>query len=391
MPESIFSKSAADLRALSEARRWQPGERLDHRKLNEPVDAINKIIRGVAGARQKTFGGAPPAPGQAVAVVLLSLPDLTTGRMAVRRVQYATTPPTLGSPRYAWLGDEFDAFMAFGRRRNEYTLLVQGRETPTLNTIFLPATFEKPLWLVDARPIVEVEERVVKAGLVSPWDGFSGTMQIRRVRWSLTPPSFPLVGPPTPVQWQGVPFPALVDFGATPDDYTGLVHTNVDAPDSDQPLLIARRESVFWYLELPQSRRLTQFQVEENFGDYISAFQFLRGIRVGTLTFIAKEFLLRRTPFDGNTIDGVLYDYTNDRERTAVKMHLDETVKRERQVITPPYFPGRDIIYATESPTHGTGVVTQQIHGNVPAGTPVTWLAEVDGRKFAWDGKDNNP
>lgn len=384
MTESIFNKPVADLKALAELRQWRSGERLDHRKLNAPVDALNRMNRGVAGARQKTFA-APPAPGQIVSVVLLSLPDGLTGMMRVRRVQYATSPPSLLPPRYAWLDEPFTAFMEFGRVRSEYDQLLSGPDIPTVDTVFLPAKFEEDIWLVDVP--VTVEEKVVTVGLRSPFDADESlTMQVGRVKWRQTPPSFPEVGPPTPLDWQGQPFPALVDFGATPDDYIGLLHLSIDAPDPDIPLLIARREGAFWYLELPRSPRLTQFQVVENFGDYVSAKPFLRGIAFGSLTFIAKRWLLRRTPFDGNTIDDVLYDYTNDNERLAVKTQPDESVRRELQFITPAYLSAFSVIYATKGPRNGTGVVTQTQHGELPVGSPVEWLAEVDGREWAWDG-----
>lgn len=42
MTDSLFD------RPLSQLNRWGPGEPLDHRKLNEPVEALNRIFAGVA-------------------------------------------------------------------------------------------------------------------------------------------------------------------------------------------------------------------------------------------------------------------------------------------------------------------------------------------------------
>lgn len=46
MPDSIFTKS------IPELQRWAARERLDHRKLNKPVEAINTMVRGVGGPHQ---------------------------------------------------------------------------------------------------------------------------------------------------------------------------------------------------------------------------------------------------------------------------------------------------------------------------------------------------
>ena len=71
----------------------------------------------------------------------------------------------------------------------------------------------------------------------------------------------------------------------------------------------------------------------------------------GGFIVVAKPHLLRRTPFDGVTIDGVEYTYTAHEARTAVD---DEGT--ESQVVVPNYVAGDEIL-AIRSPTGGSGLV----------------------------------
>ncbi len=83
---------------------------------------------------------------------------------------------------------------------------------------------------------------------------------------------------------------------------------------------------------------------------------------------IALPYLLRRTPFDGQTRDGVSYTYTSNVERSA-----SDGVDNETQVIVPGYV-DNDEIWAT-----GTNVI---IGGVGVAG--VVWLdLNLDGRAWA--------
>lgn len=65
---------------------------------------------------------------------------------------------------------------------------------------------------------------------------------------------------------------------------------------------------------------------------------------------VAKSFLLRKTPFDGQSRNGVAYVYTTDVERVA-----DNGTATETQVVVEPYVVG-DEVYATRQPLRGTGV-----------------------------------
>lgn len=56
---SVFEKS------IPELERWRRRERLDHRKLNQSVDAINELARGIM--RPQMIGGQPQRGGTTVA------------------------------------------------------------------------------------------------------------------------------------------------------------------------------------------------------------------------------------------------------------------------------------------------------------------------------------
>jgi hypothetical protein len=390
MPEKK-STNLFDFRTLDQIPTGKIGDPITAEWLNRGIEGVNRLTGNVDRAQQ--FIRPPTGRGdtgitRVVSVVLLGLPSATSGAMLVRRVKYADSPPELVSvPRYEWLGDVFTAYMEFGRVRQEYTSLLSGPSTPTVDTTFLQAKLEGEFWFVGVPPAAE--ERVVAVGIRSPFDDAPGgtrAFTVGRIKWESFPPGFPDVGPPTPLAWLGDTFLAYVDFGNRPEQYVDMVHIG-DVPNSDKPILTARKEGPNWFLELPKAKRLTQFRVGENFGDYVSAFQSFGGIVVpDTFTLIAKRWLLRRTPFHGNTIDGIEYTYENAYTRIAE----NSTEDKERQFITPPYNPAA-LIYATQDPLHGTDVVTERAHGDIPAGTAVTWLAEVDGREWAWDGEDINP
>lgn len=81
--------------------------------------------------------------------------------------------------------------------------------------------------------------------------------------------------------------------------------------------------------------------------------------------YIAKPYLVRRTPFDGQTRDGVTYTYASNTERTGT-----EGAATEDQIIVPPYVIGDHIRAMYVSST----LVAEQEH----------WLdLNNDGRSFA--------
>lgn len=87
---------------------------------------------------------------------------------------------------------------------------------------------------------------------------------------------------------------------------------------------------------------------------------------------VAKPYELQRTPFDGQTIDGVTYAYASETEREA-----DDGVDTETQFITPNYRTG-GTIYAVRV-QGGAGV-------DGPTSGEVLQYIEIDqGRAWAWD------
>lgn len=69
-----------------------------------------------------------------------------------------------------------------------------------------------------------------------------------------------------------------------------------------------------------------------------------------TSILVAKPYLLRRTPFDGQTRDGVTYAYTSDQVRTAT-IGPDQRTEH----VTPGYVIG-DLVYCLRTVLNGTGV-----------------------------------
>jgi len=340
-------------------------------RLTGHVDAPQQVIRPRSTARPSEGGD------RVVAVSLVGFLDGPL-ELDVRRVK-------LSQP-VDFLGDSFPASADFGQSAVAYSPFLFTDPTPTNDTPYLVARKEGSTWFVELPSVAE--ERIVAVGIRSPFPLAptpSGPAFVGRIRYETFPPSFPASGSPTQLEWMGTTFPAHVDFGQRPEDYTGLTHAGA-RPDENKPIVFARKEGAVWFVEVARATRATQFQVVQNFGDYVSAKQFIRGLQVGALTLIAKPWDVRKTPFDGNTIDGIEYTYENDHTRLAENVRED----KERQFITPAYNADA-LIYATQDPLHGTNVVTQTAHGNIVAGTAVTWLAEVDGRKYAWDGEDITP
>lgn len=131
----------------------------------------------------------------------------------------------------------------------------------------------------------------------------------------------------------------------------------------------------------PQRRILQtkQFKVVSLDTDVIICNTF-DGVQQGTDDIkVAMPFLLRKTPFDGFSRDGISYVYKTFNSRTASR-GSDE----EEQVIVDSYFLG-DVIYATRGIFGGTAVYL-----DAPTNTiPIVWLDDNrDGRYWAQDTGD---
>ena len=115
-------------------------------------------------------------------------------------------------------------------------------------------------------------------------------------------------------------------------------------------VLMMRRQEDLFFRKSP----VIFAQVVAAYGDYLECTYYDPVADVaGATVYIAKPFMLRQTPFDGETItylDGssITYAYTTQRERAA-----DDGVDSETQVMTPDYYVG-EVIRATRG---NTGVV----------------------------------
>lgn len=100
----------------------------------------------------------------------------------------------------------------------------------------------------------------------------------------------------------------------------------------------------------PRTQPFVRFEIVSHDGDFVLAKRFNPdGTKETTNTTIAKPPKLQRTPFDGQTRDGITYTYSSDFEREA-----DNSSDTEDQIINPLYVAG-DVIFAFK-PANGTGV-----------------------------------
>lgn len=72
--------------SLPQLRRWRAGEPLDHRRLNEPVDVLNDMTRGVGVPRQVTRQGRPAQVGGGQSVLVAMDAGLTDDHLICRAV-----------------------------------------------------------------------------------------------------------------------------------------------------------------------------------------------------------------------------------------------------------------------------------------------------------------
>lgn len=108
--------------------------------------------------------------------------------------------------------------------------------------------------------------------------------------------------------------------------------------------------------------------------DYITCVTF-NGTETGEEEItVAKPYELRRTPFDGESYNGIEYTYSDDVTREA-----DDGSTTETQVIVPEYVVG-DVIMAMRNITGGTGLVI-----TMPDGTEeeIEWIEMNSARAWA--------
>jgi len=131
---------------------------------------------------------------------------------------------------------------------------------------------------------------------------------------------------------------------------------------------------------VPEALEVQRFVVVTEYGDYFSARKqggsTSSDVSTEPTVFIAKPYLCRRTPFDGETRNGISYAYSSDTERVATDTDSDT----ETQQIVPSYVAG-DVIFAAQNFKGGTGVWTAPTNSDP---VEVLWLdLNLDGRAWA--------
>lgn len=128
----------------------------------------------------------------------------------------------------------------------------------------------------------------------------------------------------------------------------------------------------YWFAMPIALTEVRQFKVELVRGDYLLANRWDGVVQSGEEVQIAKPYLLRRTPFDTLTRNGITYNYNSNTKRTATNA-AGET---EIQVVVPSYVVG-DIIYAVNDVDGGTDTYR-------PGNVQLVWLEDNrDGRSWA--------
>lgn len=132
--------------SISQLRRWQRGQPLDHRQLNEPVEALNRMMTGVGPPRQAMarVGGAAAVSattGIAFAIVnsLSSDPDV----LFVRYLDESGEPSGDAESVMVWpnmTNADFQAFMD-----TDVVL-------PIVTVNAIPYAMQLPRWDIDTPP-----------------------------------------------------------------------------------------------------------------------------------------------------------------------------------------------------------------------------------------------
>ena len=128
-----------------------------------------------------------------------------------------------------------------------------------------------------------------------------------------------------------------------------------------------------WWPKDMHSWMINRCTVNVDYGDWLECTRF----GIGDTIRVAKPYYLQKTPFDGETIDGVAYAYTNNQCRTATVSGPTVTT----EVVTPEWIvksgstPG-DIIYVRWV-SNGTNVMGQEyIDINVDSRS---WIVNASG------------
>jgi len=117
---------------------------------------------------------------------------------------------------------------------------------------------------------------------------------------------------------------------------------------------------------------LMQMQIVSIENDYLTCYPYNGTEALTTqIAYVAKPYLLRRTPFDGETRNEITYTYVTSSERTASKSGEDDITEK----LTPSYQVG-DVIYVAKNTRYGTSLTVNDVAINLID-------ANLDGRCWA--------
>lgn len=124
----------------------------------------------------------------------------------------------------------------------------------------------------------------------------------------------------------------------------------------------------------PGSAEINRYRLDTEAGDFLNCFLLdSAGVDTGSILVIAKTPLLRRTPFDGETFNGIDYVYTGNSARGATK-----GAASQNEIVIPPFIDGTSIIHAINV-ANNTGV-------EQPVDTQIQLMdINVDARLWARD------
>lgn len=84
----------------------------------------------------------------------------------------------------------------------------------------------------------------------------------------------------------------------------------------------------------------TQCRVASEFGDYLAVTKISSGTTTGTIFNVAKAYALRKTPFDGQTLNGITRTYSVNLTRVASNSNFGQV-----EAIVPSYLLGTSLIH----------------------------------------------
>lgn len=205
--------------------------------------------------------------------------------------------------------------------------------------------------------------------------GSTTLLGVRAVRYADSPP---VEGE---YEWDGEAFAAFPEFGASFQEYAGLLSSD-DPPNPNTPFLLAYSFGTDWLVALPPDQVAEPFgyfrvimssdsRLNSTYFDTMPANKWL-GLTSGgddiwdsALTVIAKPFAIRTLPFNDRILNGFEYSYSFNRmSRTSTR--TSDRTDVETQEVTPSYYTWQVI----ETERRATGIVG------------VSWL-DATNRRFA--------